>query len=157
MNLRQAIPGDEPILRQLRLAAMTDSPEAFGSTYERELARTTADWTRWLAPGATFLLEDRGAPVGLACAVPDAAGPIVHLMAMWVDPVARGTGGADTLVQAVIAWAAARAAPAVHLGVEKQNTRARRVYERNGFRATGHEHPSWRPGFIEVEMTRPAS
>ena len=55
--LRQAVRGDEPTLRRLRLAAMTDSPEAFGSTYEREAARTVEDWARWLSPGATFLME----------------------------------------------------------------------------------------------------
>src|SRR3954463_4983471 len=55
--VRRAVAGDEPILRALRLRALTDSPAAFGSTYERELARTTADWQRWLTPGATFIVE----------------------------------------------------------------------------------------------------
>ena len=118
-TLRTAVPGDEPILRQLRLAAMTDAPEAFGSSYERELARTVADWTRWLAPGATFLIEGLdGAALGLVAAVPDAAAPLVHLMAMWVDPVARGSGAADALVEAVVAWASARGVTTVQLHVE---------------------------------------
>lgn len=155
MKLRQAVPGDEPILRALRLSAMTDAPEAFGSNYDRELARTVADWTRWLAPGATFLVEaPDGAAVGLVAAVPDAAAPVVHLMAMWVDPIARGSGAADALVEAVVAWASARGVATVHLHVEKQNTRARRLYERHGFRATGHEIAGGRADFVEVEMTR---
>ncbi len=155
MKLRQAAPGDEPLLRQLRLAAMTDAPEAFGSNYERELARTVADWTRWLAPGATFLVEaPEGVAVGLVAAVPDATAPLVHLMAMWVDPVARGTGAADALVEAVVAWTAARGQAVVQLHVEKQNVRARRLYERHGFVVTGHEIAGGRPGFVEVEMTR---
>jgi len=158
MKLRQAVRGDEPTLRRLRLAAMTDSPEAFGSTYEREAARTVEDWARWLSPGATFLMEALdGTAVGLVAAVPDATDPVVHLMAMWVDPVARGTGAADALIQAVVAWASAHRASTVQLHVEQQNARARRVYERNGFRATGHEVAGARDGMIEVEMTRDGS
>jgi len=42
-SLRRAVPGDEPILRELRLQALSEVPEAFGSTYERELARTPSD------------------------------------------------------------------------------------------------------------------
>src|SRR3954451_6964744 len=57
LTVRRAAAGDEPILRGLRLQALTDEPMAFGSTYERERARTVADWQRWLSPGATFLLE----------------------------------------------------------------------------------------------------
>lgn len=55
-TVRRAAIGDEPILRALRLQAMLDSPDAFGSTYERELARTPLDWQRWLSPGATDAL-----------------------------------------------------------------------------------------------------
>lgn len=51
-DVRRAVPGDEPVLKALRLQALTDSLEAFSSTYERELARTTEDWQRWLAPGS---------------------------------------------------------------------------------------------------------
>jgi len=43
VTVRRAVPGDEPILRTLRLEALAEAPEAFGSTYDRELARTTAD------------------------------------------------------------------------------------------------------------------
>jgi len=63
-DVRRAVTGDEPGLRELRLQALTDSPGAFSSTYERELARTTEDWRRWLASGATFILEAGGAPCG---------------------------------------------------------------------------------------------
>src|ERR1700687_1894221 len=61
-NVRRAVTGHEPVLRALRLQALTDSPKAFSSTFERELARTTEDWQRWLAPGVTFILEAGGEP-----------------------------------------------------------------------------------------------
>jgi ribosomal protein S18 acetylase RimI-like enzyme len=156
VNVRQAIPGDESILRRLRLAAMFDSPDAFGSSYQRECARTHEDWSRWIANGATFFAEATTA-VGLVAAVPDREDRrVVHLMALWVDPGVRGRGAADALIAAVVAWASAHEASTVRLHVEKKNARARRVYERHQFRATGREIAGSRPGFIEVEMERAA-
>src|SRR5260370_9805625 len=106
-KVRRAVIGDEPVLRALRLQALTDSPGAFSSTYERELARTTEDWQRWLAPGATFILEAGGEPRGLVAGSRDAQGfSAAHLMAMWVHPVLRGTGAAHALVSSLNAWAA---------------------------------------------------
>jgi GNAT superfamily N-acetyltransferase len=157
VHVRQAVPGDESTLRRLRLAAMLDSPEAFGSNYQRELARTDADWLRWIANGATFLVETT-TTAGIVAAVPDRDDRgVVHLMAMWVDPGARGTGAADALIAAVVEWASGRDARTVRLHVEKRNARARRVYERHEFRATGKEIAGSRPGFTEVEMERRAS
>jgi GNAT superfamily N-acetyltransferase len=101
-NVRRAVIGDEPVLRALRLQALTDSPRAFSSTYERELARATEDWRLWLAPGVTFILEAGGEPCGLVAGSRDQHDfSVVHLMAMWVHPDVRGTGAADVLVSSV--------------------------------------------------------
>ena len=152
-SVRQAIIGDEPILRDLRLQAMSDSPDAFGSTYERELARTTLDWQRWLSPGVTFLLEHARRAVGIVAGQPDPIDPhVVHLMAMWVHPEVRGSGGADTLVTALVKWAEARGATSVCLDVIKSNVRATRFYERHRFRPSGAETTREKDGRIEVRM-----
>jgi GNAT superfamily N-acetyltransferase len=153
-SVRRAAIGDEPLLRTLRLQALTDSPRTFGSTYEREVARTMEDWRRWLAPGATFLLEAGGEPRGLVAGVRDANDALaVHLMAMWVHPGLRGTGAADALVSSVKAWANEIGATQVRLNVVERNTRARRCYERSGFRATGRRSVLERSGDTEIEMT----
>ena len=145
-----------PILRALRLQALSDAPEAFGSTLDRELARTTADWQRWLSPGATFLLEAPEGTSGLVAGQLDATDPTaVHLMAMWVHPAIRGTGAADELVAAVIAWAASGDAKTVRLDVFQGNVRARHFYERLGFRETGETTVHQRDGRLEVRMERP--
>ena len=155
MSLRRAVIGDEPILRELRLQALSDAPDAFGSTYERELARTTADWQRWLSPGVTFILEEPQGASGIVAGGRDASDPaIVHLMAMWVHPRRRGTDAGDRLVAAVLSWARTEAAKAVRLNVVGSNVRARRFYERNGFRPTGQEAVRERDGQIEVQMER---
>ena len=139
-TVRRAVPGDEPILRTLRLEALAEAPEAFGSTRDRELARTTADWRRWLAPGVTLILEDAGTPRGLVAGVLDAQDPrTVHLMAMWVHPALRASGAADSLVAEHLAWARTVGARVLRVDVFATNDRARRLYERHGFRSTGHE------------------
>ena len=154
-SLRRAVPGDEPILRELRLQALSEAPVAFGSTYENELARTTADWQRWMSPGVTFILYEPTGARGMAAGVRHETDPsVVHLMAMWVHPKIRGSGGADELVSAVVAWAQAEGAKVVRLKVINGNDRARHFYERVGFFSTGHETVRERDGLIEIEMER---
>jgi GNAT superfamily N-acetyltransferase len=146
------------VLREVRLQALRDAPEAFGSTLERELARTDEDWRRWMAPGATFILYQSGTARGLVAGArreDDAA--VVDLMAMWVDPALRGSGAADALVSALIAWAAAQGARDVRLRVVRSNDRARRLYERHAFTIVGPEMVRPRDGVVEIEMQRPAS
>ena len=155
LTVRRAELGDEPILRELRLEALSQAPDAFGSTYERELARTTADWQRWMSPGVTFVLEDTAVARGIVAGLRDETDPgVVHLMAMWVHPKIRGSGGADDLVAAVVSWAQSEGAKIVQLNVIQGNDRARRFYERNGFRNTGQEAIRQRDGLIEIQMER---
>ncbi|HEY7290046.1 MAG TPA: GNAT family N-acetyltransferase [Vicinamibacterales bacterium] len=152
--IRRAVPGDEAALRAIRLQALSDAPSAFGSTYERELARTDADWRRWMSPGVTFLLE-LNKPRGIVAGVHDKDDrAIVHLMAMWVEPSLRGTGAADALVSSVLSWARDEGARHVRLHIAKGNDRARRCYERSGFQVTGRETPGTREGLVEIEMAR---
>ena len=152
-EIKRAVIGDEAVLRDLRLQALTDSPEVFGSTLERELARTTEDWRKWMAPGVTFLVLAADAPRGLVAGVFDAQDrAVVHLMAMWVHPEIRGLGAADLLVAAVKDWAAEVGAAEVRLNVVESNARARRCYERGGYRATGRRGVVAKSGEAEIEM-----
>jgi len=102
----------------------------------------------------TFILEAGGEPRGL---VPGSRDPhdfsVVHLMAMWVHPSLRGTGAADELVSSVKDWAGQVGATQVRLNVVESNGRARRCYERAGFRATGRQGVVEKTGDVEIEMT----
>jgi ribosomal protein S18 acetylase RimI-like enzyme len=154
-SVRRAVLGDEPILREIRLQALSDAPDAFGSSYEREVARTTADWQGWMSPGVAFILCEPAGARGMVAGLRDEADlEIVHLMAMWVHPKVRGSGGADELVEAVLAWAQSEGAKVVRLKVIQGNDRARRFYERMDFRSTGREEIRLRDGAIELEMER---
>jgi GNAT superfamily N-acetyltransferase len=140
-------------VRSIRLRALSDAPEAFGSIYARELARTTADWQRWLSPAATFLLESSEGPAGLVAGRTDEADPrVVWLLSMWVDPTRRGQRGGDALVTAVLSWARSVGAAEVRLQVVETNGRARRFYERLGFRSNGRQTIRERDGAVELEM-----
>lgn len=135
---------------------MLESPDAFGSTYERELARTTADWQKWLSPGVTFILEASDGPMGIVAGVRDAAdSQVVHLMAMWVDPAARGSGGADALAASVVSWAESEGARIIRLEVMQSNARAIRFYERTGLHVNNREATPLRDGLSKVRMERP--
>ena len=154
-TVRRAGSGDEPILRAVRLQALSETPEAFGSTYERELARTTADWRRWMSPGATFILEDADGPKGIVAGMRDESdAAVVQLMSMWVDPALRGSDAAESLVASLLAWAETEGARQVRLAVIQTNDRARRFYERLGFRANGRQTARERDNAIEIEMER---
>ena len=156
MTVRRAVAGDEAIVRDLRLQALADAPEAFGSTLERELARTPEDWRRWLSHGATFIVEEWDGPKGIACGVPHDGDPsAIFVMSVWVHPSLRGTGAGDALMAAVLSWAEAEGFAAAWLHVGKSNQPARRLYERHGFRATGEEVIRGRDGLVEIEMLRP--
>jgi GNAT superfamily N-acetyltransferase len=155
VNVRRAAIGDEGLIRGLRLEALTHDPAAFGSTYERELARTADDWRRWLSPGVVFLLEDASGPHGLVAAAHDPVEPaVVQLMAMWVRPEERGAGAAGALVDAVVEWARCERATTVRLDVLDDNRRARRFYERAGFIATGVTRVRDTSHAIEIQMER---
>jgi RimJ/RimL family protein N-acetyltransferase len=155
MSVRRARTGDETLVAELRLQALTDAPDDFDSTLARESRWTIIDWRRFIERGAVFVFEDDRGARGMAGGIPhwDEANAVA-LVAMWVHPDARGSGAADTLVSAVIDWARAEGARAVTLHVLERNARSRRFYERNGFRPTGERIVSERTGLMDVEMRR---
>lgn len=143
--------GDEALLRELRIAALSDSPAAFGSTLQREQARTTDDWRRWFEPGLTlFWLDESEGAAGLVAATVDVAAGSADLVSMWVRTDERGRGAGDALVAGVVEWAQA-AGLVLGLRVVENNFRAAALYERHGFRPTGQVHDRL-DGVREVRM-----
>lgn len=137
-------PDDWRVWRDIRLAALREAPEAFGST--------SAEWEdaeegRWRArledvPLHAFARLD-DVPAGVVSALapaPDGSGP-VELISMWVAPSARGRAVGDALIEYVLRWAADRHPEAsVVLQVRKHNAPATTLYERHEFVIVG-ENP----------------
>jgi ribosomal protein S18 acetylase RimI-like enzyme len=145
MEARQAQVTDWEALRQLRLRALADAPDAFASTLEAEVAFPAEVWRQRARGGpasANFIAREGGLDVGLAAvfAEPDPPGRM-HLVSMWVDPRYRRRGVARGLVGQVVRWAADRRAREVILWVADQNSAARRLYEQLGFQPTGERQP----------------
>ncbi len=130
---------DWQTLRAVRLRALEQNPEAFGSTLEREQDQPAEYWRRRIAAGVWFIAWDGPEPVGLASAVTSLTGH--QLNAMWVDPARRGRGVGDALVAAVLDRARAEGAATVSLTVGEDNAAARSLYLRAGFRPTGARGP----------------
>jgi ribosomal protein S18 acetylase RimI-like enzyme len=160
--VRRILAEEGELLRDVRLAALQDTPSAFGSSYADEAKRTPAEWAdraRVSAEGtdrATFFAVADGHVVGLAGGYrPDPNGSEVHLVSMWTAPAARRAGAGRALVDAVIDWARASAATQLSLWVTRGNEAALALYETMGFRETGDAKPlPSDPCKDEIGMTR---
>jgi GNAT superfamily N-acetyltransferase len=155
--IRRLLAGDWAAFRDVRLVALRDAPEAFGSTAENAERVDEAEWRRRLVQRAVFLAEVSTRPVGLAAGIEGDVPLEAELTSMWVAPARRGQGVGDRLVEVVLGWAAHQGFTIVSLWVARGNTHAARLYARNGFAPTGREQPMGgaRPDRLEFEMRRP--
>jgi len=157
--VRETLMADWQALRDIRLLALHDAPDAFSSTYAEQVAFGEAEWQQRIARGGTFLAYipevHASEPAGLIGGYQEAPGT-VELISMFVRPQARGRGVGEALIDAVIGWARARNATSVHLWVTETNKHARMLYERCGFSLTAERQPlPSNPALGEVGMTRP--
>lgn len=141
--VRASTEEDWEILKTIRLAALQDSPGAFGLSYATAAAYSEQQWRECASHGTQpeFLLAiDQGRAVGL---IGDTVRPTqeCNLIAMWVDPKCRGSGVAGRLVDAIKTRAIERGYRRVVLRVSPDNARAANLYRRHGFVFL----PEWEP------------
>jgi len=140
------------IYKDLRLAALAESPDAFGSTFAKEVQRSNAEWANRLASGVNsswdfpIVAEIDGQPIGLAWGRIEESNPAVaNLYQVWVHPNYRRLGAGHLLLEAVTTWAIGNHVHFLELGVTCGDTPAMRLYTRAGFEPVGQPHPI-RPG-----------
>lgn len=139
-TVRRGSVADVDALRAIRLEALADTPEAFGSTYEQVAAWDDAQWRSVAETWNFFLAEQGGQVVGVATGgLHDRYPGTRWLFGMYVTPSHRGTGVAERLVEAVSGWALEQGADRIYLHVTERVPRARAFYEKVGFRHTGEE------------------
>lgn len=87
-----------------------------------------------------FVAEDSGGVLGFASSAVSGTDVALGVLAqLYVDPAAWGTGVARDLLASATDSLRARGLRAATLAVARDNARARRFYEREGWRATGAE------------------
>lgn len=161
LTLRRLTPDDWAEMRDIRLAALQEAPDAFGSTYAREAAFAEADWRgRLTNPTAVTFLADHAdfgdGPIGIAGGYVNPETGLPELVAMWVRPQARGLGAAVELVEAVVAWAKGLGVDRIQLWVAEGNPAALKLYERCGFTLTGERGAlPHNESITELRMVRP--
>ena len=157
--VRETVTADWQAWRGIRLQALRDAPDAFSSTYADQVLLGEAHWRQRVTGGGLFLawLPEVSAsePTGMAGGYQETPG-VVELISMFIRPQARGRGVGVALIDAVIGWARARDASSVHLWVTETNSRARLLYERQGFTVTAERQPlPSNPALGEIGMTCP--
>jgi GNAT superfamily N-acetyltransferase len=142
---------DAALLRAIRLEALLDSPQAYGSTYEESRTWAVRHWKALCRQWNYYLAYLDGEVVGVVSGGLNEAHPGTRwLYAMYVAPGARGSGVAHLLVEEVEQWARGEGADALYLHVAEPMARARAFYESVGFSATGDAIPMDRDPSIQL-------
>ena len=151
-SIRTFAPYEWPAYRDLRLRALTDSPDAFERTLAQENGRWDTEWSSRLASGVEspwdlpLLAEIGGEPIGLAWGRIESSNlDVANLYQMWVAPNYRGLGAGQMLLESVMAWARAANVCYLALSVTCGDSPAMRLYLRAGFKPVGEPEPL-RPG-----------
>lgn len=148
MEIRRIRADEGSQLRQLRLQAMADAPDAFAESLSDEKLQPLAYWddrARRGAEGYTsviFFAEEEQHCCGMASGFifDDLAG-WARLAAMWVEPALRRHGIGRALMEAVAQWGAERGVQQLRLWIAETNTAAKALYIGAGFTATDQSQP----------------
>jgi ribosomal protein S18 acetylase RimI-like enzyme len=176
VTIRSAVPDDAAALAAV--AAVTfplacpphTTQAAIADFIARHLSRTSFEG--YLADPERFLAvaEIEGEPVGYTMVVfgephdPDVAAaitvrPSAEVSKLYVLPAQHGAGAASALMAAAIEAARVRGAVGVWLGVNQENARANRFYEKSGFDLVGSKRflvgERWEDDFVREKLLQP--
>jgi ribosomal protein S18 acetylase RimI-like enzyme len=126
-------------------------PDAPPPTYDEDVGR----WEYWLGPDwdqgrRAYVAVTSGRAVGVVLSGPDPHEPgIGHLARLYVDPACWGHGIGAQLYRTALRDLTERRFPEATLWVLEGNTRARRWYERLGWRPSGKRKTTYAPAGID--------
>jgi RimJ/RimL family protein N-acetyltransferase len=139
-SIRRLSAADVEAYRAIRLEALTNHPESYGSSPERFVATSTESIIDMLTRMAFFgAFTGAGELAGLTAYGRDDGERERHrgwLFQVYAKPVLRGTGAALALIEAAVEHARTEVIQ-VHLMVGAHNAPAIRLYEKAGFSIYG--------------------
>jgi len=144
-SVRRFQPHEWRLYRELRLAALRDAPDAFGSTLAREESLPEQEWSTRLAASTASLLNhpivaeaEDGRAVGLAWVrIEPTDTNTATLYQVWVHPDARRQHIGLALLTSALRWAHDAGACAMELSVALGPDSAIAFYHRAGFLEIG--------------------
>jgi GNAT superfamily N-acetyltransferase len=138
LSVRRIDRADWAALRTIRLEALADAPQAFGSTLDGATRLSARQWRAKVTTSQYFVAERGRAVVGMASGGFNEQRPGTHwLYGMYVTPAERGSLAAKLLVRVVVDWARGDGGDELYLHVASEAPRARAFYEKTGFAVTG--------------------
>jgi len=157
MQIRRAVEKDYSLVRELRLAALLDSPDSFADSLQDTQAKTTQYWVALTKSLCTehvmFILEDDGELAGSVYGLSDSSNENVGRVAgMWVSSAYRGKGFGKALLLQIVHWADSHEFQEVRLWAPARKTKIIRFYTSNGFELTGLRQQTLNPKLEIVEM-----
>ncbi|MBV9927559.1 MAG: GNAT family N-acetyltransferase [Acidobacteria bacterium] len=161
MQVREITALEVELLHSFRLRALTESPEAFGATYEEEsrlpLEEVRSRFRRTDDEFVIGAFEDGGELIGVAGFFRQKLQKLRHkgaIYGMYVAPGARGRGVGKALLSRLIERSRAVAGlEQLTLGVVTVNEAARSLYRSQGFQTYALERGAMKQGgeYYDVE------
>ena len=141
LDIRLLGPADWRVLRDTRLRALIDSPDAFTSHYHRERRWSEHQWRQRFRAGTWLVAIERGDVIGIAGLVNDHPEEPEHVESIWVAPAHRNRRISRSLLDRMVKIARRASLTHLSLWVLEDNLLARRVYAHLGFTWTGERKP----------------
>jgi RimJ/RimL family protein N-acetyltransferase len=159
MNIRLLNQQDWQSWKDLRLEALQNAPEAYGSSYDEEANQSDQEFQANLTRTDILGAFNHDQLVGCAGFFRMNQIKMNHrgvLYGMYINPEFRGQGIAGQLIEAVISHAQSRVTQ-LHVTCVTTNPTAVKLYERHGFHIYGTEPRSLKIGdqfYDEYMMVR---
>lgn len=159
IHVRRLSTGEAELFRAIRLEALQAHPASFAASLEIKREKPLSFFAETLGANAIFAAWRGEELLGIAGYWREATPKHAHkggLWTMYVRKEARGSGGADLLVDAVVKYAR-REVEILHLAVGVHNEPAQRLYRRHGFVEYGREERALKVGDVYYDeiMMRP--
>lgn len=139
MNIKLLTNQDFKLWKTIRLEALQNSPESFGSSYEEEILYTEEDWKKNLENNYIFGIFINNELVASACYAPFSNLKGKHRGMIWgvyTNVAHRKKGLSKALMQKLISHAITKVGQ-LHLSCTTTNQQAQNMYENLGFKIYG--------------------